>query len=589
MLPAEWHAAWTAIVVAGLLGMLTVSRYPVDLLFVTALTALILAGVLEPSEAFAGLSNSGFLTVAVLYVVVAGVRDTGGVQWIVQNILGRPASLLRAQARVTLPVAGFSAFLNNTPVVAMMIPAISEWARRFSLSESRLFLPLSYAAILGGTCTLIGTSTNLVVAGLLSGTGSGDMGLFTITPVGVVVLITGFAFLFTVGRRLLPDRDTAGRQLDNPREYTVEMTVVEGPLEGRTVEEAGLRHLPNCFLVEIDRDDNVLPAVSPRERLRAGDRLVFAGSTSAVLDLRRIRGLSPPSDSVFQVDGGATRRQLVEAVVSEQSPAVGRSIRDSQFRNRYGAVVIAVARGSERLPGKIGDIVLQPGDVLMLEAGPDFLRAFRFSRDFLLTRRIEDSERPRHERFGVAACILGGMVGLAAFGVLPILEAALAAAVAMIATRCVSLASARAAMDWTVLVTIAAAFGVSAAIEQTGLAAMLGDAVFAAVGESPWAALAAAYALTAGLSAIVTNNAAAVLTFPIAISVANHTGMPPTAMALAIMFGASASFATPVSYQTNLMVMGAGGYRFGDYVRVGLPLTLVTGAAAVFMIGAFYT
>lgn len=574
-------------VVVGLLGTLLVTRLPVDMLFVAALTALVLAGVLEPSEAFAGLSNSGFLTVAVLYIVVAGVRNTGGVQWVVHHILGRPKSLIRAQARLTLPVAGLSGFVNNTPVVAMMIPAVSEWARRFSLPPSRLQMLLSYAAILGGTCTLIGTSTNLIVAGLLSETRNIDVSFFTVTPVGLVVLTAGLAFIFLLGRHLLPNRETAGQQIDNPREYTVEMTV-EDSLDGVTIEDAGLRRLPNCFLVEIERDGDVLAAVSPDECLRKDDRLVFAGPTSAILDLRGVRGLSASSKQTFKLEGAATRRQLVEAVISGQSPFVGKSIREGQFRDQYGAVVIAVARGNQRLQGKIGDIVLQPGDVVMLESGPDFLRAFRFSRDFLLTRRIENSEKPRHDRFGVAGIILLTMIGLAAFRILPIFEAALAAAIAMIVTRCVSLSSARSAMDWTVLLTIASAFGISAAMEQTGLATMLGDLVFSAVGSSPWAALALGYALTAGLSAFITNNAAAVLIFPIAMSVAQKTGMPPLAMALVIMFGASASFATPIGYQTNLMVMGAGGYRFSDYLWIGLPLTVVTGAVAVLMIGAFY-
>lgn len=585
----DWQAALTAGVMLALLATVIATRLPLDLVFVAALSVLVVAGVIDAGQAFAGLANPGFLTVAFLYIVVAGIRDTGGVQWIVHNLLGQPRSTGDARARVTLPVAGFSAFLNNTPVVAMMIPAVSEWARRFSLRESKLFIPLSYAAILGGTCTLLGTSTNLVVDGLLIDRLGDGLGIFDITPVGLVVLAAGMLFLFLAADRLLPDRAAAARELENPREYTVEMLVTAGPLVGRTIESAGLRRLPNCFLIEIDRGEQILPAVAPHERLQEGDRLVFAGPVSAVLDLRAIRGLVPATDQVFKLGGAGSRRQLVEAVVSDQCPLAGQTIREGGFRSRYGAAVIAVARGSHRMPGKVGDIRLQPGDVLMLEAGYDFIHSHRHRRDFLLTRHIQNSEPPRHERAGVAAAILAGMVALAATGVMPMAHAALAAAVAMVATRCVTGTAARSAMDFSVLIVIAAAFGLSEAMAATGLAGAVANAVFGlAAGGPDWAYFALAYILAAVLSAVMTNNAAAVLIFPIAFAAASNAGVDPIPVAVAVMFGASASFATPMAYQTNLMVMGAGGYRFADFVRIGAPMTLVTGAAAIAAIAFFF-
>ncbi len=577
-----WEAYLTAAVVLALLTALLATRIAPDMAFLAALAALLLSGVVEPSEAFSGLANPGVLTVAALYVVVAGIRETGGVQWISTRMLGRPRSLLDAQRRLTLPVAGFSAFLNNTPVVAMLIPAVSDWARRHGLAESKLLLPLSYAAMLGGTCTLIGTSTNLVVNGaLVARTGEGLM-LLELAWVGVPVLVTGLGFLFATSRWLLPDRRPAAETLDDPRQYTVEMIVEpEGPLVGRTIERAGLRHLPGCYLMEIERDSGILPAVSRRERLAAGDRLVFVGVVDSVVELQKIRGLQPATDQVFKLDGRRADRRLVEVVVSETCPVANRTVRDGRFRTRYDAVVIAVARNGERVRGKIGDIILRAGDTLLLEAGEGFVERQRNARDFLLVRGIEGSAVPRHERAWVAMGTLLAMLGAVGVGWLSMLEGALAASAVLLVTRCMTVNAARQAIDWSVILTIAAAFGIGTAMEQTGLAAAIAGGLLGLAGDAPWLNLAVIYLVTALFTAVITNNAAAVLMLPIAGSVAGDLGVSIVPFAVAIMLAASASFATPMGYQTNLMVYGPGGYRFTDYLRAGLPLNLVTAAVAL--------
>lgn len=577
-----WQAWLSGATLLGLLAMLLTTRIPMDLAFLAGLSVLLLAGVLTPAEAFGGLANEGVLTVAVLFVVVAGVQDTGGIRWIVHNLLGRPASLLRAQIRLTLPVTVASALVNNTPVVAMLTPAVAEWARQMKLPESRLFLPLSYAAILGGTCTLLGTSTNLVVNGLLIARDGEGLGLLSLAPVGIPVALAGLFFLLLTSRWLLPQRGPAARELENVREYTIEMLVKsDGPLVGRSIEAAGLRHLPGCFVVEIQRNGDILPAVSPKERLRAQDRLVFVGAVDSIVDMRKIRGLVPATEQIFKLDDDRSRRELIEAVVGESSPVVGRSIRDGEFRNRYQAVVIAVARAGRRLTGKVGDIELRPGDTLLLEASHNFARSQRHSRDFLLTRSIAGAFVPRHERAGMAGMILLGMVIAAGSGLLPILNAAILAAGLMLVTRCASLTSARAAIDWPLLLTIAAAFGLGQALDNTGLAGAAAHYLTTISGDHALTGLLVVYLVTVGLSALMTNNAAAVLMFPLAMAFVGQGGLHAPELALAVMFGASASFATPMSYQTNLMVMGAGGYRFSDYLRAGLPLTVVTGAVAI--------
>ena len=579
-------AVITVLVVASVLGVLLSTRVAADMAFLAGLTALLVCGVLAPSEAFAGLGNPGLVTVGVLYVVVAGIEDTGGIRWIVRRLLGQPRSLGHAQLKLMSPVAALSACMNNTPVVAMLIPAVREWARKHDLASSKLMIPLSYAAILGGTCTLIGTSTNLVVNGLLVEQRPGaGLHMFDLAWVGLPVAVAGIGFVYLSSRWLLPERRPAMAQFSQPREYSVEMLVDrDGPLVGRSIEQAGLRHLSGMYLIEIDRNDTVLPAVSPREVLQGGDRLVFVGMPDSVVELQKIRGLSPATNQVFKLDGPRSQRMLFEAVVSDHCRLVGQSIRAGRFRLRYNAVVIAVARGGRRLRQKVGDIVLQAGDTLLLEARPSFIEQQRNSREFLLVSRLEDSSPLRHERAPIALGLLVLMIASVTLGWLSMLEAALLAAAGMLVTRCTSIERARQNIDWSVLLVIAAAFGLGAALDKTGVAAATAHQLVGLAGDAPWIALAAIYVATALFTALITNNAAAVLMFPITLAVAADLGVDPMPYIIAVMIAASASFATPIGYQTNLMVLGPGGYHFGDFLRIGLPLNLVTGVVAVLLI-----
>jgi di/tricarboxylate transporter len=500
-----------------------------------------------------------------------------------QSLLGRPRSVAHAQFRLMAPVAALSAFLNNTPVVAMFIPAVQDWAKRYGIAASKLMLPLSYAAIAGGTLTLIGTSTNLVVNGLLvKQPGQSGLGLFEIAWVGLPTLLLTIGFTMLFGRKLLPDRGSLLSQLQDAREYTVEMLVEpNSPLEAKSIEEAGLRQLPGMYLVELDRDGQMMPAVSPQQTLRGGDRLLFAGVVDSVLDLQKIRGLKPATDQVFKLQSPRHQRCLVEAVVSESFPLLGKSIREGRFRTLYQAAIIAVARNGERIQRKIGDIVPRPGDTLLMETHPSFLERYRNTRDFLLVSRLDNSTPPRHERAGIAVAIMAGMVVLAATGWLSMLQAAMLAAGLMLLTRCTSAGAGRRAVDWQVLLVIAASFGIGNALEKSGAAGMLASGLVDLAGDSPWAALALFFLATSLFTNLITNNAAAVLMFPIALAVAARLDVSVIPFAIVIMKAASASFATPIGYQTNLMVMGPGGYAFSDYLRLGVPLTFLTGVLTV--------
>lgn len=576
--------AWiTVAVVIGTLGMLIGTRISPDVILVAALTALLVTGVLSPSEALQGLGNPGLATVGILYVIAASLVNTGTVHAVGTTLLGRPRSVASAQLRLMLPVVGASGFLNNTPVVAMLVPVVEEWARRCRISVSKLMMPLSFAAILGGTLTLIGTSTNIIVQGLvLEDTDLGSMGFFEIGAVGLPCAIVGVLFIVATQKWLLPERKPPLADFGESREYAIEMLLQStSPMIGKSVEEAGLRQLPGVFLAEIERGESVLPAVAPTEKLQAGDRLVFVGVVRSVVELLRLRGLVPAPEQLFKLGSPRPERRLFEVVVSDSGPVTGRTIRDGRFRSRYNAVVIAVARNGERVHSKIGDIELQAGDTLLLESGPDFLTQQRNSKDFLLVSELQGVTIPRHEKSWVATGILAAMVLAASTGALSMLEAALLAAGLMLATRCIKVRDARRSVDWSVLTVIGASLGVGQAMESSGAAVALAEGWLSAAGTNPWLALAAVYLVTSAFTEMVTNNAAAVMIFPIAAATAETLGVSLWPFVAIIMMAASASFATPIGYQTNLMVYGPGGYRFTDYLRMGLPLNVLLGVVTV--------
>jgi di/tricarboxylate transporter len=554
------------------------------------LTVLMVGGLYSdrlpsPARAVKGLGNEALVTVAVLFIVAEGLGQTGAMSMIVRPLLGMPRTNRQAQLRLMLPVCGLSAFLNNTPIVAMFMPVVSDWCKKTRLSPSRLFLPLSYAAILGGMCTLIGTSTNLVVYGMLDEATKPRVGMFTITAVGVPVVLVGVGMIVALSSWLLPDRTPPTPELQDPRRYTVEMMVEKGSgIDGKTIEQAGLRHLPNSFLVEIERNGESIVAVGPEQTLRGGDRLIFVGVVEAVVDLQKIRGLLPATNQVFKLREPRPERLLVEAVVSDACPIVGKTIREGRFRTLYDAAVIAVHRNGEQLIQKIGDIVLKPGDTLMLETHPNFVPRQRNKRDFFLVSAVQGSAPPRHDKAWFALAILGLMVLAASMEWIPMLAAALLASAAMVGTRCCSMEDARNSVDFRVLLAIAAAFGIGDSIASSGLDKAIAGSMIQMVGDHPIVLLATVYFVTSAFTEVITNNAAAVLVMPIAKAAAGDAGLDFLPFALSIMVAASASFATPIGYQTNLMVYGPGGYRFTDYLRIGIPLNLAVMAITIALV-----
>ncbi|MDR5875994.1 SLC13 family permease [Vreelandella gomseomensis] len=578
----EIAAIFTLLVVVATLAALALTRIAPDAILMSALGGLVISGTLTPGQALQGFSNPGVITIATLYVVAAGLKETGAIQWLAHRLLGQPSRLRQAQLRVLLPAAGLSAFMNNTTVVAMFIPAIQEWAARLKLPPGKLLLPLSYAAIIGGTCTLIGTSTNLVVDGLLQTERGVSLSMFSLAWVGVPLVLVGGTFLYFFTNRLLPDRQGVLEQLEQAREYAVEVEVeAKGPLVGKTIADAGLRSLAHGYLADIERHGHLLTAVPPDTELMAGDILVFIGAPECARELRRVHGLKPASGDIHKLDIAHHQRCLVEAVIGPDFGGLNQTVRDSRFRSRYQAVILSISRNGKRIPGKLGAVTLQVGDTLLLETAQDFVDQYRYRKDFLLVSGLTDSTPPDFRKAPVALGILAGMVGLSATGVLSILEAALLAGGGMLATRCVPMSKARRYIDLSVLTVIAASFALGAGMTETGAATQVAQWLLLSEDLAPWAALALVYLMTAVFTELITNNAAAVLMFPIAVSVADQLGVNFLPFAVAIMFAASASFITPLGYQTNLMVLGPGGYRFSDYLRLGAPLSVLVAITVI--------
>ena len=563
-----------------------------DLVLMAALICFGAAGILSPGQTFAGFANPVVATVGALFIVSAALRETGALDMTLGRVLGRSNSPQIAIFRMALPVAGLSAFLNNAPIVAMMTPTVTDWARRSRVAATQFLIPLSYASILGSVTTIIGTSTILTITGMVRDAGLEPWGFFEPAPVGLLIAIAGILYLIFVAPGRLPVRLDAAEELDDrSREYTAAMRVTPGsPLDGMTVEEANLRNLPGLFLVEVDRGTRLITPVSPDQSLQIGDILVFAGVLTTIIDLQRIRGLEPaaPEDLIQSLPGGRNR-PMVEAVVSASSPLIGQSVKESNFRAVYDAVVIAVHRNAERVQGKIGDIVLHPGDTLLMQCAPEFMRLHHNSRDFYLASELPGAHPPAFDRAWTALGILAVMIAVVGFGQVHISIAAFVTVAALIGTRCISATKARQAVDWSVLITIGAGLGIANAMTQSGAASFVAHGLVSAVGSfGPFASLVVIYALCLMMAETLHHNAAVAIMFPIALAASIQLGVDPRPFIMTVAMAAACAFASPVSYQTHLIVYGAGSYRFREFLRVGLPLDLICAAVALTVIPWFW-
>ncbi|MGE3180263.1 MAG: SLC13 family permease [Phycisphaerae bacterium] len=560
---------------------------PPDLVLFGSAVVLAIVGVISPTQLLHGFGEPAVITVVALIIVSAALRETGLIDRVGHWAFSKTNTEKSFFARLAGVTLSSSAFVNNTAVVAMMINIVADWCKRNGVSPSRLMMPLSFMTILGGMCTLIGTSTNLIVNGLLKEADHAPMKFLDLAWVGVPIAVGGTLLLYFICRGLVPERrETTEHRIDASREFLTDMRIEpECRLVGQTVEEAALRNLPGLFLIEIIRHERIIAPVGPDEILRAGDRLTFTGVISTIVDLERIPGFVPAgNDKTDDVARG--RRRFCEAVVSSTSPLIGSTIRESNFRARYNAAVLAVHRGGTRLRGRIGDIEIEPGDTLLLQTGPHFDVAHRNNPDFYLVSGIEEMRPARHQFALISGLLLLCLViVLSVFSNIPTVIPALTVAGLMVLLRCISATDARRAIPVNLVIAIAGALALGKAVDASGLATSLAHWVANTVGAwGPHAALAAIFLLTMFMTEIVTNNAAAALAFPLALKLADELQVDVLPFSFAITYAASASFLTPFGYQTNMMVYGPGGYRFTDFVRVGLPLSIFVGIVCVLLI-----
>jgi di/tricarboxylate transporter len=587
MTPDAWLTA--LIVVLILVGLVASVASPSVLAF-AGVVILLLVGVIDASEALSGFSNPAPFTVGALFVVARAISKTGAIRPLTQTVMGRTGYARRPLIRMMPPITAASAFMNNIPLVAMMIPEVTSWARKRGSDAALFLLPLSYGAIFGGILTLIGTSTNLVVAGQMEGFGLEPFSFFELGRVGLPIAVLGVAALIAISPRVLRRVRSPGATLaEATRDFSIDMAITAGgPLDGVTVEDGGLRHLTGVFLASVERGDSIVAPAQPNTVLRGGDRLRFVGRIDQVLDLQAMRGLEhADKDHIRELSlPGAS---YFTVAIGHDSPLVGMSLRQAGFRSKYQAAVVAIHRAGVRLDVKLGDVALRPGDALIVLTDAGFGRRWANRADFLVISGLGDEIEPVAPGRWRTLAVLGTMVVVAATGLVPILHAALAAALLMIVLRVLTPEEARQALDLDVLGVIAAAFGLATAVETSGLASVISDGLIEAMGRfGEIGVLAGVVLATVALTELVTNNAAALLMFPIAVSSAAAAGVDPRGMAVAVAIAASASFLTPLGYQTNTMVYGPGGYRVGDYIRVGLPITIIAVVGVVSLVPVWY-
>jgi di/tricarboxylate transporter len=555
---------------------------------VGGLTLFVLVGILPPKQAFVGFSSPATISIAGLFVVARAVRERAGLEAALSRLLGDGTrGPRRILTRLIPPVIGLSSVTNNTPIVAAAAPLVRGWAERRGVASTQLLIPLSFAAILGGVITTIGTSPNLVVSGVLEASGHSGLDFFEITPAGLPMAVLGGTLIIALAPRLMPDRRTPHERIaGHERDYALRLVVVPGgEVDGRAVAEAGLRDLETTYLASVVRDGREMAPVPPDTLLRGGDELVFVGRVDEVRDLLDRPGLvEAESAQTTLLDGDGHR--LTECVLGPTSRLVGQTLKSASFRGRYGGAVLAIHRAGERVAGKLGQVRLRSGDALLVLADEGFRERWQGSTDFGAIAMLEDGPAPvadRHRWLTIGTLL--GMLVLAASGLTSIVTAVLLACSVLVVGRALTFRQALDALDRDVLLIVASAMGLGVAMQSSGLADLLANGIgSAAQATGPLVALALVVVGTLVLTELITNVAAAALMVPIAIGAAERVDFDPTGFAVAVALAASSSFLTPIGYQTNTIVYGLGGYRFGDYWRLGLPLAVGTLVTALIVV-----
>ena len=580
--------AWiTILTVLTMFTVLLLTKLRADVVFLGAISILFVTGVLNAKEAFSGFSSTSVVIIGVLFVVVSGLTHTGVLQWIVKNLLGQPESYSKAVVRLMLPVAALSSFLSNTTVVALFVGIVKMWSKKLGISPSKLLIPLSYASGMGGVCTLIGTPPNLIISGLYAENTGEAMNVLTTTVPGLFCLFIGVLSIIAMSK-LLPNRKAPESAFESTSDYTVELEVPsDNPHIGETVNEAGLNDVRGGNLIEVVHYDEFVSPANGEEILMGGDRLIFSGQIDEILDLKHSHGLVSADHHVFTLSEIDSSRQLRTAYVTFGSSLIGKSIGGTTFEKDNGLVLVAVARRGERIKQSPREVVLQAGDTLLLDCPPNMK-----INESSLTAKLHFFDSDQVPNIGkktlISTTIMMAMVVLSALNVIPLLQCAFLAAIAMLIFRCCNVDQAMKAINWEILMVFAGSVVLGIAIQKTGIAERLAFGILDVCGDNPIVVMTAICFVGTFITEFISNTAAGAMFFPIMYQAAEKLGYEPFPFLVALMVSVSSSFATPIGSPTHMLVYGPGGYRFSDFMRIGLLMNIIILAANIFIVNIIY-
>ena len=580
--------AWITIVtVLTMFTVLLFTKWRSDLVFLGAIGVLYVTGVLDAKDAFSGFSSTSVITVGVLFVVVAGLTYTGVLQWIVKHLLGSPDSYSKAVTRLMLPVAVLSSFLSNTTVVSLFVNIVKMWAKKLGVSPSKLLIPLSYASGMGGVCTLIGTPPNLIISGLYEEKTGVAMNILTTTVPGLFCLAVGVLSIIAM-RRLLPDRKAPESAFESTGDYTVELQVPsDNPYIGQTLGEAGLFHVKGGSLIEMYHFDDIPLPVTENEPIMGGDHLIYAGQIDELMELAYTHKLVSSDHHIFSMSELDNNSKLRTAYVDFGSRLIGTAIGSSSFEKDNNVVLAAVARRGERIEEAPRNVVLQAGDTLLLICPNNVkLNTSSLERDL---RFFDSSDVPNIGNGTIiSTLIMIAMVVVSALGIMPLLQCAFLAAAAMLICRCCNMEQAMKAVNWDILMVFAGSTVLGLAIQKTGIAEWLANGILDVCGTNPTVVMTAVCFVGTFITEFISNTAAGAMFFPIMYEAAEKLGYEPYPFLIALMVSVSSSFATPIGSPTHMLVYGPGGYRFSDFMRIGLLMNLIILAANIFIVNIVY-
>ena len=580
--------AWITIVtVLAMFTVLLLTKIRADLVFLGAIAILFVTGVLNAKEAFSGFSSTSVVIIGVLFVVVAGLTHTGVLQWIVKHLLGQPETYSKAVIRLMLPVAGLSSFLSNTTVVALFVGIVKMWSKKLGISPSKLLIPLSYASGMGGVCTLIGTPPNLIISGLYAENTGVAMNVLTTTIPGLFCLAIGVLSIIAM-HKLLPDRKAPESAFESTSDYTVELLVPsDNPYIGQTLNEAGLNDVRGGNLIEVVHYDEFLSPADGEEIVMGGDRLIYSGQIDEILDLKESHGLVSADHHVFTLSEIDKSRQLRTAYVTFGSSLIGKMIGSTSFEKDNGVVLVAVARSGDRINQSPREVVLQAGDTLLLDCPPK-LKIDESS----LTSKLHFFDSDQVPNIGkktlISTTIMMAMVVLSALDIIPLLQCAFLAAIAMLLFRCCNVDQAMKSINWEILMVFAGSVVLGVAIQKTGIAERLAFSILDVCGDNPIVVMTAICFVGTFITEFISNTAAGAMFFPIMYQAAEKLGYEPFPFLVALMISVSSSFATPIGSPTHMLVYGPGGYRFSDFMRSGLLMNLIILAANILIVNIVY-